>query len=66
MVAIESAVLEISLSSVGIVTTKLITDGETIVQATKSAPIPNSKLLRWGTIIGSVLFIGGFLIKAYV
>eukprot|EP00985_Skeletonema_marinoi_P010132 scaffold4775_cov82-Skeletonema_marinoi.AAC.3 len=64
MVAIESAVLEISLSSVGIVTTKLITDGETIVQATKSAR--NSKLLRWGTIIGSVLFIGGFLIEAYV
>ena len=39
---IESTVLEISLSSVGIITTKLITNGETIVQATKSAPIPNS------------------------
>jgi len=64
MVAIESAVLEISLSSVGIITTKLITNGETIVQATKSAR--NSKLLRWGTIIGSVLFIGGFLVKSYV
>jgi len=64
MVAIESAVLEISLSNVGIVTTKLITNGETIVQATKSAR--NSKLLRWGTIIGSVLFIGGFLVKSYV
>lgn len=64
MVAIESAVLEISLSNVGIITTKLITNGETIVQATKSAR--NSKLLRWGTILGSVLFIGGFLIKSYV
>ena len=64
MVAIESAVLEISLSSVGIITTKLITNGETIVQATKSAR--NSKLLRWGTILGSVLFIGGFLVKSYV
>jgi hypothetical protein len=64
MVAIESAVLEISLSNVGIVTTKLITNGETIVQATKSAR--NSKLLRWGTIIGSVLFIGGFIVKSYV
>jgi len=64
MVAIESAVLEISLSSVGIIATKLITNGETIVQATKSAR--NSKLLRWGTIIGSVLFIGGFLVKSYV
>lgn len=37
---------------------------ETIVQATKSAR--NSKLLRWGGIIGSVLFIGGFLVKSYV
>lgn len=64
MVAIESAVLELSLSNVGIVTTKLITNGETIVQATKSAR--NSKLLRWGTIIGSVLFIGGFLVKSFV
>jgi len=58
MVAIESAGLEISLSSVEIITTKLITDGEAIVQATKS--VRNFKLLRWGTIngIGSVLFIG--------
>ena len=64
MVAIESAVLEINLSTVGIISTKLITNGETIVQATKSAR--NSKLLRWGTIIGSVLFIGGFLVKSFV
>ena len=66
MVAIKSAVLEISLSSVGITTTKLITNGETIVQATKSAR--NSKLLRWGTIIGigCVLFIGAFLVKSCV
>jgi hypothetical protein len=61
--AIESAVLEISLSSVVIIPTKLITDGEAIVQTTKSAR--NSKLLRWGTIIDSVPFIGGFLVKAY-
>ena len=40
--SIESAVLEISLSSVGIITTKLITNGETIVQATKSAHITPS------------------------
>jgi len=70
MVAIESAVLETSISSVGIIATKLITNGEIVVQATKSAPIPNSKLLRWETIIGSVLFIGdflvGFLVKSYV
>ena len=44
MVAIESAVLEIILSSVGIITTRLITNGEKIVQATKSAR--NYKLLR--------------------
>ena len=56
--------LEINLSTVGIISTKLITNGETIVQATKSAR--NSKLLRWGTIIGSVLFIGGFLVKSFV
>eukprot|EP00984_Skeletonema_dohrnii_P004321 scaffold1532_cov111-Skeletonema_dohrnii-CCMP3373.AAC.1 len=66
MVAIESAVLEISLSSVGIVTTNLIPNGETKVQATKSAR--NSKLLRRRTILGidSVLFIGGSLVKSYV
>jgi len=63
-VAIESAVLEISLNTVGLLTTGLITNGETIVQATKSAR--NSKLLRYGTIIGSILFIGGFLVKSYV
>ncbi|KAK1744088.1 hypothetical protein QTG54_005685 [Skeletonema marinoi] len=40
--SIESTVLEISLSSVGIITTKLITNGETIVQATKSAHITPS------------------------
>ena len=37
---------------------------ETIVQATKSAR--NSKLLRWGGILGSILFIGGFLVKSFV
>ena len=37
---------------------------ETIVQATKSAR--NSKLLRYGTIAGLTLFIGGFLVKSFV
>lgn len=64
LVACESAVLEISLNSVGLITSGLITNGETIVQATKSAR--NSKLLRWGGITFFVLFIGGFLIKSYV
>mmetsp|Transcript_2605 Transcript_2605/g.5600 ORF Transcript_2605/g.5600 Transcript_2605/m.5600 type:complete len:909 (+) Transcript_2605:94-2820(+) len=64
LVANESAVLEISLNAVGLITTGLITNGETIVQATKSAR--NSKLLRWGGIIGSILFIGGFLVKSFV
>ncbi|KAL3786864.1 hypothetical protein HJC23_013785 [Cyclotella cryptica] len=63
-VACESAVMEISLNSVGLITNTLITNGETIVQATKSAR--NSKLLRWAGIIGSVLFVGGFLVKSYV
>jgi hypothetical protein len=63
-VAIESAVLELNLSSVGLLSTGLITNGETIVQATKSAR--NSKLLRWGGILGSILFIGGFLVKSFV
>jgi hypothetical protein len=63
-VAIESAVFEISLNSVGMLTTKFVTNGETIVQATKSAR--NSKLLRWGSIIGAVSFMGFFMIKSYV
>jgi len=63
-VAIESTVFEISLNSVGMLTTKFITNGETIVQATKSAR--NSKLLRWGSIIGAVSFMGFFMIKSYV
>ena len=37
---------------------------ETIVQATKSAR--NSKLLRWGTIIGLFSFMGFFFVKSYV
>ena len=37
---------------------------ETIVQATKSAR--NSKLLRWGTIIGVFSFMGFFFVKSYV
>ena len=41
-----------------------ITHSETIVQATKSAR--NSKLLRYGTIAGLTLFIGGFLVKSFV
>jgi hypothetical protein len=40
------------------------TCSETIVQATKSKR--NSKLARWGFMIGSILFIGGFLVKSYV
>jgi len=63
-VALESCVLEISLNTVGILSTVSRTNGETIVQATKSAR--NSKLLRWGGIIGSILFIGGFLVKSFV
>jgi len=63
-VAIESAVMEFSLSAVGLITTSVITNGETIVQANKSAL--KSKLLRYGLIAGSVLFFGGFLVKSYV
>ncbi|KAL3810854.1 hypothetical protein ACHAXA_005854 [Cyclostephanos tholiformis] len=64
LVAIESAVLEISLNGVGMLTTKNISNNETIVQATKSAR--NSKLLRWGTIIGTISFMGFFFVKSYV
>ena len=64
LVAIESAVLELSLSPVGLLTNGLVTNGETIVQATKSAR--NNRLARWAGILGSVLFIGGFLVKSYV
>ncbi|EJK44340.1 hypothetical protein THAOC_37128 [Thalassiosira oceanica] len=39
-------------------------DERTIVQATKSAR--NSKLMRYGTIAGLTLFIGGFLVKSFV
>ncbi|KAL3800573.1 hypothetical protein ACHAWO_009817 [Cyclotella atomus] len=64
LVACESAVMELSLNPVGLITNSLITNGETIVQANKSAL--NSKLLRWAGIMGSIAFIGGFLIKSYV
>jgi hypothetical protein len=64
LVACESAVMELSLNSVGLITNSLITNGETIVQANKSAR--NTKLLRWAGIIGSIAFVGGFLIKSYV
>ncbi|KAL7465165.1 hypothetical protein ACHAXS_005493 [Conticribra weissflogii] len=64
LVACESAVLEISLNPVGLITTGLTTNGETIVQATKSAR--NSKLLKWTGIIGALAFVGGFLVKSFV
>jgi len=64
LVACESAVMEISLSPVGLITTALTTNGETIVQATKSAR--NSKLLKYAGIFGSLLFVGGFLVKSFV
>lgn len=64
LVACESAVMELSLNPVGLITNAIISNGETIVQANKSAR--NSKLLRWAGIIGSIAFIGGFLIKSYV
>lgn len=63
-VATESAVCTMSLSTVGLISTEFVTNGETIVQATKSAR--NNKLMRWGGMIGGVLFIGGFLVKSYV
>jgi len=64
LVAIESAVAEISLNAVGLISFGLVTNGESIVQATKSAR--NSKLLKWTGILGSILFFGGFLVKSYV
>lgn len=63
-VAIENERLSLSLNNVGILTIEQVTNGETIVQATKSAR--NNKLLKWGGIIGSILFIGGFLVKSFV
>jgi hypothetical protein len=63
-IAIESAVLELSLSPTGVITSSLTSDGHSIVQATKNA---RSNVmwyyLKWIIAIG---FFGGFLVKSYV
>jgi len=63
-IAIESAVLELSLSPTGIITSTLTSDGHSIVQATKNA---RSNVmwyyLKWIIAIG---FFGGFMVKSYV
>mmetsp|Transcript_31009 Transcript_31009/g.92957 ORF Transcript_31009/g.92957 Transcript_31009/m.92957 type:complete len:866 (-) Transcript_31009:1961-4558(-) len=63
-VACESSQLDLSLGPVGLINCQLVSDGQTIVQATKSAR--NSALRYYLGIIGAILFFGGFLVKSYV
>ncbi|CAJ1969092.1 unnamed protein product [Cylindrotheca closterium] len=61
--ACERIKLELSLSSVGLITHSLVGERETVVQATKSAR--NSKIRYYGSIILAIAFFGGFLVKSY-
>mmetsp|Transcript_20190 Transcript_20190/g.19436 ORF Transcript_20190/g.19436 Transcript_20190/m.19436 type:complete len:796 (-) Transcript_20190:448-2835(-) len=63
-IAIESAVLEFSLSPTGIITSTLTSDGHSIVQATKNAR--SNTLMYYLKWIVAISFFGGFLVKSYV
>mmetsp|Transcript_9223 Transcript_9223/g.13439 ORF Transcript_9223/g.13439 Transcript_9223/m.13439 type:complete len:843 (+) Transcript_9223:67-2595(+) len=63
-VACESAALEISVSGTGLVSTSVSGDGESVVQALKSA---RASTIQWyATLLFCVLFFGGFFIKSYI
>mmetsp|Transcript_10111 Transcript_10111/g.12811 ORF Transcript_10111/g.12811 Transcript_10111/m.12811 type:complete len:833 (+) Transcript_10111:143-2641(+) len=62
--AIETSTLEMSLDSIGFLTSNLSSDGKSVEQALKSAK--SSALWYWVRLIGFVGFVGGFLIKSYV
>jgi len=62
-IACESAILELSLTTTGLITSILTSDGKSVVQATKSAR--NSKILYYVGILFATLFFGGFMFKSY-
>lgn len=62
--AIETATLELSLDSMGFITANLVSDGQSIEQALKSAK--SSTFWYWFRIIAVVGFVGGFLVKSFV
>mmetsp|Transcript_17911 Transcript_17911/g.25261 ORF Transcript_17911/g.25261 Transcript_17911/m.25261 type:complete len:792 (-) Transcript_17911:110-2485(-) len=63
-VGCESAMLELSFDGRGVITSTLIGDGQTVVQATRSAR--NSALRYYLGMIFLVVFVGGFFVKSYV
>eukprot|EP00521_Asterionellopsis_glacialis_P007569 CAMPEP_0195283612 /NCGR_PEP_ID=MMETSP0707-20130614/2092_1 /TAXON_ID=33640 /ORGANISM="Asterionellopsis glacialis, Strain CCMP134" /LENGTH=787 /DNA_ID=CAMNT_0040342801 /DNA_START=53 /DNA_END=2416 /DNA_ORIENTATION=- len=63
-VGCESATLELSFDGRGVITSTLIGDGQTVVQALKSAR--NSKLRYYLGMLFLVVFVGGFFVKSYV
>mmetsp|Transcript_11461 Transcript_11461/g.23475 ORF Transcript_11461/g.23475 Transcript_11461/m.23475 type:complete len:888 (+) Transcript_11461:175-2838(+) len=62
--ACESSVLELSVNPVGMLTNAFISDGQSVVQATKSAR--NSTIRYYVGIVLAILFFGGFMVKSYM
>ena len=62
--ACESSVLELSVNPVGMITNAFISDGQSVVQATKSAR--NSAIRYYVGIVLAILFFGGFMVKSYM
>lgn len=62
-VGCEASTLEISVNASGTITSCVYGDGESIVQATKTAR--NEKLQKYFWILFSILFFGGFFVKSY-
>ena len=62
--ACESSVLELSVNPVGMLTNAFISDGQSVVQATKSAR--NSAIRYYVGIVLAILFFGGFMVKSYM
>eukprot|EP00563_Minutocellus_polymorphus_P009896 CAMPEP_0181026520 /NCGR_PEP_ID=MMETSP1070-20121207/3683_1 /TAXON_ID=265543 /ORGANISM="Minutocellus polymorphus, Strain NH13" /LENGTH=877 /DNA_ID=CAMNT_0023103717 /DNA_START=30 /DNA_END=2664 /DNA_ORIENTATION=- len=62
--ACEESILELSLNPVGMLTNAFISDGQSVVQATKSAR--NSAIRYYVGIAAAILFFGGFMVKSYM
>ena len=62
--ACEESILELSLNPVGMLTNAFISDGQSVVQATKSAR--NSAIRYYFGVAAAILFFGGFMVKSYM
>ena len=62
--ACEESILELSVNPVGMLTNAFISDGQSVVQATKSAR--NSTIRYYVGIAAAILFFGGFMVKSYM